>query len=96
MKSLLTGYTTPITAPHAKECGKCAKMCKNQRGCLIGQFVLVINTERQGTQYKPITYMAVQGKLSFMGDSELYIFYKQCVDYKGAFSKRYFGGFKQK
>lgn len=76
-------------------CLDCSTRCRNKRGCLIQQFVNAINRERSGGKYKPVTWSAINGKLSFMQEQELYAFLNECKLYNGSFGKRFYGGFKK-
>lgn len=72
---------------------------RDQRAELIEQFLVEINKEREGTKYKKLSYKVVLLKLKHIPDTDLYIFYKECLDGKqrrGSFSKVFFGALKVK
>lgn len=68
---------------------------RSERAELIEQFVTEINFDRVNTNFKPITGKQVNILLAMMNTEELYIFFRECQSYKGPFSKRFFGGFKE-
>lgn len=63
----------------------------NERQDLIKQFLDRINGERIGTPYKQMTARGVAIKVAHIKTNELYSFYKKCEEYKGDFSKCFFG-----
>ena len=72
---------------------------KTLEGELIEEFRTLINAERVGTKWKPLSYMAVRSKLAAIANDahELQRFMSECKDYQkrnGSFSKRFFGGLK--
>lgn len=69
----------------------------------------IINRERIGTKYKPLSFVAVRKKLSHLSDSDVAYFLSICKDAKnrkvtkpdgtvvpGSFSKVFFGALKVK
>lgn len=69
----------------------------SQRADLIQQFVDQINKDRIGTKFKPVTGKGIAMKLSHVKDiGDLYYFYSVCKQYKGGFSKCFFGSLKIK
>ena len=73
----------------------------NEMQVIIKDFVDEINKERAGSKYKPVTGKQIAVKLLtvFKTKQELYEFFSECKDYKnrnGSFSKRFWGGFKEK
>lgn len=67
---------------------------RNEREELIENIRARLNSQREGTQYKPLPFMAVATKLKGMDTKELYGFYKECND-SGCFSKCFFGKLKK-
>ena len=67
---------------------------RNEREELLEQFVAEINREREGTNYKPVTFMAIKVKTAHLDLYDLKYFYRQCLLYKGGFSKCFFGALK--
>lgn len=72
----------------------------NERQSIIKEFVDEINKERINTKYKLVSGSSIAIKLSVLKTKqELHEFLSECRDYKnrnGSFSKRFFGGFKEK
>ena len=66
----------------------------NERQLLVRDFLTAINSERSGTKYKPLSARAVAIKLSHLSEFDLRYFYKQCSEYKGEFSKCFWGCLK--
>lgn len=69
----------------------------SKRAYLLSQFLEVINQEREGTKYKPLTPKLLGIKLAHLSTSDLFWFYSTCYDYKkrqGSFSKCFFGSLK--
>jgi len=66
----------------------------NERQEIIQKFVDGINKEREGTKYKPMTWKAVNGKLSHIKNIEtLRDFYKDCKKSKN-FGAKFFWSLK--
>lgn len=75
------------------------KKHKDPNGEIIDEFKTIINSERVGTKWKPLSYMAVRKKLEAIAKDthELQRFLSECKDYQkrnGSFSKRFFGSLK--
>lgn len=72
----------------------------NERQSIIKEFVDEINKERDPVKYKPVTGRQISVMLGVLkSNDELYQFLSECKDYRNrhnSFSKRFFGGFKQK
>lgn len=73
---------------------------RSERDELVGKFVEKINRDRAGTKYRkvdaPWFNAFMKNKLGrTMKNGELYSFYKYCEEYNGAFSKIFFGSFKE-
>jgi len=66
----------------------------NSRQSIIQQFLERINKEREGTKFKQMTPRGVAMKLAHVQTSDLYGFYKTCENYKGDFSRCFFGALK--
>jgi len=82
-----------------KDCNLCNKKCKTKRGCLIGQMLLLINSERLGGPYKPLSYMALSRKLAHLTDYDIEVTHSLARDYRnrqGSYSKYLFGALKAK
>ena len=72
---------------------------KTEIGEIIDEYRTIINQEREGTKWKPLSFMAVRKKLEAIASDkqELLMFLSICKDYRnrnGSFSKRFFGGLK--
>lgn len=62
---------------------KQVKQVSSLRAELIGKFADRLNKERDGVQFKKLTYAGVSAKLAYIkGDSNLYDFYRQCENAK--------------
>lgn len=87
-----------IKKPEKKE--KQGRGITNERQSIVKEFVDEINKERAGTKYKPVTGRQIAIKLELLKTNhQLYAFLSECRDYQkrnGSFSKRFFGGFKDK
>jgi hypothetical protein len=68
----------------------------NQRQEMIKRFLDKINADRKGTKFKQMTARGVAMKLAYVKTSELYNFFKTCENYKGEFSKCFFGALRIK
>lgn len=65
----------------------------NSRQLIIKDFIDIINLERKGTKYKPLTARAIAIKLSHLSEQDLHFFYKKCSNAK-SFSKCFWGCLK--
>lgn len=73
------------------------KKLTNERQAVIKEFVDVINQERIGTKFKPVTGKSIALMLAHLSMQDLYYFLSVCKDYKnrsGSFSKCYYGALK--
>ncbi len=88
LKNKLAGmarYTTPTTK------------AKDRRSHLVEQFLERINNqERRDAGYKDVTPARIGVMVAHIKTDDLEAFYKQCSDYRGGFSKAFFGALKVK
>lgn len=78
-------------------CSDCGKRCHNEKTCLITQAVNEINKEREGTKWKPVSYISVFRKLQKKTEFEIRLCLSNCKDYKnrnGSFGKCFWGSLK--
>jgi len=68
----------------------------SERASVIDEFVQAINQDREGTKYQPIKPRAIAIKVAHLKLPDLYYFLSKCKDYKGSFSKCFFGSLKIK
>lgn len=81
----LTRYTTPTTKAGSR------------RAHLLEQYLSKINTkERELAGFKPVTPARLGMMVAHMSEDDLEAFYKQASQYKGGFSKAFFGALKTK
>lgn len=61
-----------------------------ERNDVINLFLVEINKAREGTKFKPATFMSVRNKCAAMQDvGQLYAFYEDCKK-KDSFSKYFY------
>jgi hypothetical protein len=68
---------------------------RNERDELLMKFQAKINEERKGTEYKPMSFMAIKIKLTHLDDWDLKMFYETCNNSLN-FSRCFFGKLKVK
>lgn len=72
----------------------------SKRAADVEYFVAAINGDQIKARRKPYTVEFIAFKLSHVKTTELYPFFKRCLDYekrgKGTFSKAFFGSLKIK
>ncbi len=68
----------------------------SERQEIIESFVKKINLDREGTAYKPVSWVQINGLLRKKQPSELYGLFKACEGGGCAFSKVFFGVLKKK
>ena len=69
----------------------------NERSALIQEMLEIINQERIGTKYKPLTGRGLAIKISHIPTQDLYATHSMAKDYKvrkGSYSKYLFGAIK--
>lgn len=67
------------------------------RASVVEEFVDIINKERIGTKYEPVTGKTIALMTSHLSLQDLFWFLSSCKDYKkrsGSFSKYFFGALK--
>ncbi len=62
----------------------------NERQEIIKQFLDSLNTEREGTKWKPLSARAVAIKVGHIKTGDLYAFKKQCEQAKCGFGACFF------
>jgi len=81
----LSRFTTPTTK------------ATNRRAHLLEQYLQRINTkERELAGFKPVTPARLGAMVAHISTDDLDAFYKTCGEYKGGFSKCFFGSLKKK
>lgn len=75
------------------------KQERSERASILKEIITIINEERQGTKFKPVTGSQIGVKTSHLSKDDLYYVLSEGKDYKkrnGSFSKYFFGVLKVK
>ena len=79
-----------------KERKKKESKISNERQEILATILAVINAERAGTQYKPMTGRGIAMKLAYMPTKDLWWFHRKCSLTKGSYGRCFFGCLKVK